>query len=210
MRHALARIAMTLAMALMRDHERDWAQAMAIEFEQAEREGQGLGFALGCGTVALRGLVTSFAGWHVVTRYGLALVVLLPMALFHLGCAVHGLRCWLFDSDPYLAMLQSGNAGQRTIAVAYRNWSPVILAGLIALGTLHILIAWWITACEWRRVGLAMIAAILVVAGLMLAIAAIHPTPWGMALQGIALLAEILAVPILTVWHRRQTHSPIR
>ncbi|MDY0960022.1 hypothetical protein SOM26_15105 [Sphingomonas sp. CFBP8993] len=209
MRRTPARIAMTAALALMHERERDWAEAMAIEFDQAECDGHGLGFALGCVTVALRRLATSSAGWHVLTRYGLALVLLLPMALFHLGCAVHGLRYWLFDTDPYLAVLEAGNAGQRMMAVAYRSWSPVIMVGLVTLGTLHILIAWWITACDWRRAGRAMILAIVIVAGLMFAIAAIHPTPWGMALQGIALIAEILAVPILMAWDRRQTRSPI-
>lgn len=198
-----ARMVMALALALMRDQDRRWAQAMALEFEQAGQDGHGLRFAWGCTTVALRRLTGSSAGWHLLVRHAVAVAVLLPMALFHLGCAMHGLRCWALDRDPYLAALEAGDAGQRVIAIAYRTWSPPILLGLVLLGGLHILIAWRIAASDWHRARRGMIAAALVVAGLLACIAAIHPTAWGMMLQGVALAAEMLAVPILAAWQAR-------
>ncbi len=204
----VARAILSLAIALMREQERAWAWAMAIEFDEAERDGRGLSFAMGCVTAAIRRLACSSAGWHLLTRYAFSLAVLLPFALFHLGCAVHGLRYQWFDTDPYLAALAAGNAPQRAIALAYQALSPFIMMFLVALGATHLLIAWRIVTCDWRRAWHAMIAAIGIVAGLLACIMAIRPTAGGMMLQGIALAAELLAVPILAAWHARRCVSP--
>ncbi|MDQ1228807.1 hypothetical protein [Sphingomonas sp. SORGH_AS_0879] len=209
MNGAAARAVMAVALPLMRQDDRCWAHAMGAEFEEAERDGQGLRFAMGCLGVAARRLTGSGRGWHFLTRHGVALAIILPFALFHLGCALRGLRYWLAGGDPYVAALSAGDAGQRLIAVAYRTWSPWIALLLVVLGTLHIVIAWRIACCQWRGARHAMIAAILVVAGLLLCIAVVHPTPGGMVLQAVALAVELLSVPILAAWQARH-NVPIR
>lgn len=199
---------MSLAILLMREQERAWAWAMTIEFDEAERDGHGLSFAMGCMTAAVRRLACSSAGWHFLTRYAFSLGVLLPLTLFHLGCAGRGLSYRLAATDPYLATLAAGDARQQAIATVYQTLSPVIILLLAALGAVHLLIAWRIVACDWRRVWHAMLAAVGIVAGLLACIMAIRPTAAGMLLQGIALAAELLAVPILAAWHARRHPSP--
>lgn len=205
---AAARAIMSLAVALIREQERPWVWAMQIEFDEAERDGHVLSFAMGCVTAAMRRLACSSAGWHFLTRYAFSLGVLLPLTLFHVSCAGRGLYYQLVATDPYLATLAAGDARQRAIATAYQTLSPVIILLLAALGAVHLLIAWRIVACEWRRVWHAMLAAVGIVAGLFVCIMAIQPTPGGMMLQGTALAAELLAVPILVAWHARRPPAP--
>lgn len=198
---------MSVAMAIMRANERRCAQAMLGEFEEAERDGHGLTFALGCLFAAAQRLMCSSAGWHCLSRYVFAVALVLPFAAFHLGCAWRGGQYLLFGNDPYLAALSAGSGGQRAIAEAYRTWAPLLVLLLAALGAVHLVTAWRIVASEWRRVVNSMIAGAAIIAGLLLCVIAIHPTIPGLLLQCAAWAAELLVVPILAAWQTRRADS---
>lgn len=191
---------MDLALLVVGDDDRDWARAMLVEFEEAARDHRALGFAAGCLLSAFRLLPTTTRGCSLLVRYAFALGIVLPFAVFHLGCSTTGIRYLVTGYDPYLSVLRVGDTHQRSIGQTYAALAPVLTFLLAALGAGHLIIAWQVAGGKWRRAAIGMAWMGITVAALLACIIAIHPTPAGVILQCSALTLEILMIPLLAWW----------
>lgn len=162
MSDALARLLMALATCWLGDARRDWAQAMRGEFAEAVDAGEGLGFAAGCLTSAMRAMWAQPEGRFTLATHMLAVGVLVPMAALLIVSAALGF--------PYLAFetvgAQALGSGWPHVAVNAGNRSGVPLLALLtgAIGIGHVAIAWALLERDWERlarfarIGAAMLA----------------------------------------------------
>lgn len=184
---------------------RDWAEAMAAEFDIVMEDARALPFALGCLAMAWRDLPRHRHGRFMLANHALVLGVIVPLATFHLACAVSGARFLLRGPDHYYRMLMVGDLHQQSMAQAYREAMPVLAVLLLLLGAGHLLIAWNALACRWRRVMWLWFMEGIVAAALVAAITLTIPSALGMAVQLAALGVELCALPLLARWHGRVT-----
>lgn len=151
---SVSRAIMALAMACMGDDRRDWAAAMQAEFHVAMAEGQALSFAAGCLVAAGRELLTSAQGRFVLTSYGLALCVMLPMAALQVACAVFGLS-YLYPGHHGLSGALIDGMSTVWMRGFYQTAGPVLALLQLAIGIGHLRLAWvlldraWADALRW-------------------------------------------------------------
>jgi hypothetical protein len=141
----------------------------------------------------------------MLANHALVLLAIVPMATFHLGCAVSGARFLLHGPDHYYAMLMAGNLHQRAMAGAYRAAMPVLTTLVLLLGAGHMLIAWNALACRWHRVRRLWLIESLLALVLIATIALTIPSVFGMAVQLAALGLELCILPLLARWHGRMS-----
>jgi len=200
----LARLVMALATRCLGRERGAWARAMRGEFEAAVDDRRPLAFALGCLAAAWRAMPGHDEGRFVLARYLLALGLIVPLAAFHLGCAGSGLRFLLAGPDSYYTLLAQGGGAAQQLAGAYRSAVPAMTALLLALGIGHLLIAWTLLDCRWRRVAALWALTAAAAATLVAIIVALAPSAAGIAVQVAGLAIELAAVPALAAWHRRR------
>ena len=193
----LAPLVMALARRCLPPDGRDWGQAMQAEFDVARRDGRPLGFALGCLIAAWRRMPFHHDGRIALASHALALGLIVPIATFHLGCAVSGARFMLSGHDPYHAMLMAGGASGRALAAAYRAATPALTVLVLLLGLAHLLIAWAVLDRRWRRAATLWLVAAAIAATLVGGIGLTAPSARGIAIQLAALAIELAAIPLL-------------
>lgn len=205
---AVAHLVMALALLDLPHDGPDWGRAMQAEFDEAVRDGRPLGFAFGCLIAACRQMPRHADGRFVLTSHALVLGLIVPIATFHLGCAVSGVRFLLSGRDPYHAMLTAGGAHGRGLADAYAAATPALTGLLLLLGCAHVLIGWTILDGRWWRATMLWLAAAIIAAAIVAIITMAIPNGGGRAIQCAALAVELAAIPLLATWRTRRVASP--
>lgn len=204
----VARLVMMLAARSLPHDARAWGQAMEAEFDEAVREGNALGFAAGCLATAWRRLPMHGEGRQALAGHAVTLGLIVPIATFHLGCAVSGARVMLTGHDPYRAVLATSGPAGPALADAYGAAIPAMAALLLLLGLAHLLIGWVILDRRWRRAAMLWLVAAAVAATLVGVIVTTVPSGRGIAIQLAALVVELAAIPALALWHKARARSP--
>lgn len=163
MRRRLARLLMSCA---VRWSRHPWAgEAMRAEFCAAEEDGQGLRFAVGCAWASVKeridGRIAIAPGW---ARLAVAIVVMVPMAVFEFGCGYLGIQLVVTGQDHYYASLISGGATEQAMAEAYRRAASLMTTLLLTMAMCETALAWSLIRGHGHRAR--QMAACVVVAGL--------------------------------------------
>ncbi|QQN75334.1 hypothetical protein [Croceicoccus sp. YJ47] len=198
----IARALMTLALAGLGPHRRDWAAAMRAEFTMAAQAGEGLSFAFGCLATAWRELPAHHEGRLALSRYTFALGLILPAAAVLLAGLWSGYP-WVeppyadgiarFAKVPTVlpATIHAGNA----FAVP---WLATIL--LLRVGGL-MLVAWFVVEADWDRAAAIQRAGAAATVTLALFAAIVVADFTCVVLPVLALCAEMLSIALLRRWH---------
>lgn len=194
MKTALSRAIMSVTTCCLDERRTDWSAAMRAEFEIAVSDGKSLPFAIGCLGAALQDMPRREEGRFTLSSYGLALGVVVPMAVFQIGCALFGI--------PYIHPTQA-LAGPMLEGMnhIYRAAVPSLTLLLLLTGLGHLCIAWAMLERDWRRVmrlgRLAMAATVTLVMLMSLLFLDIYQV----VLQAIILSVELAAIIVVAKWH---------
>lgn len=202
-----AQLVMTLALRCLPRDGSEWGHAMLAEFDMARRDGRSLGFACGCLVAAWRRLPFHAEGQLALASHVIALGLIVPIATFHLGCAVSGARFTLSGHDPYHAMLMVGGRHGQALAGAYLAAAPALTMLLLLLGFAHMAVAWSILDRRWRRGAILWLVATITAAAIVAIIATTIPDMGGSAIQFAALAIELAAIPLLSTWQKARAGS---
>jgi hypothetical protein len=191
---------MSLAARCLGEGRREWAHAMRVELEVAERDGRPLAFAFGCLTAAWRNMPLQEEGRFALANHALALGLLIPMAGLQFECVA---------GVPYLslgglyAMLTPGSAEEPFLIHAYSSAVPIMLGLWLLLAMGHLRLAWLLLERDWARV--ARIGALMVggSATLLIFTVVLFVNDGAVALQAALLGIELSAVYGLASWHER-------
>lgn len=204
-----AQLVMTLALRCLPRDGNDWGRAMLAEFDMARRDGKPLGFAFGCLIAGWRRLLFHSEGQFALVRHVLALGLIVPIATFHLGCALSGARFMLSGHDHYHAMLMASGVRVHVLADAYLAATPALTMLLLLLGSAHLAVAWSILDGQWRRAAIIWLVAAVIAATIVGIIVTSIPGAGGSAIQFAALAIELAAIPLLARWQRPVPVHPI-
>lgn len=203
-----AELVMTLALRCLQQGGSEWGQAMLAEFDVARREGKALGFACGCLIAAWRRLLLHTEGQIALVSHALVLGLIVPIAIFHLGCAFSGARFMVSGHDHYHAMLMASGANGRIVAGAYVAATPALTLLLLLLGSAHLAVAWFLLDGRWRRARILWLVATVIAALIVHIIATTTPNAGGSGIQFAALAIEMVAIPLLARWRKVGAGSP--
>ena len=200
---ALSQAVFAAALRSLPPERHEWAHAMAAEMESAADAGQALRFAAGCLSAAIRLRMRRAPDQFAAARLAVALAVILPLAVFHFGCALSGMKLLMTGQDHYSQLLFAGGIEQQRAAAHYMSAAPLLTVLLLALSLSHVAAAWQLA--KWRPALLqgAMIAALLTTLCLAILIAPVTPGWIGLAIQFSGIAAEILALPLFLMWSGR-------
>jgi len=175
---------------------------MLAEFDMAQRDGKPLGFAFGCLIAGWRRLPFHSEGQLALVRHALTLGLIVPIATFHLGCALSGARFMLSAQDHYHAMLMAGGVQGQILADAYLAATPALTMLLLLLGSAHLTVAWSMLDGRWRRAAITWLVAAVIAAAIVGIVATTIPDASGSAIQFAALVIELAAIPLLAMWQK--------
>lgn len=148
----VSRAVMSLAICCLGENRRDWALAMRAEFDMAIAEGKPFAFATGCLIAAWREMSNQAEGRLVLANYGLALGVLIPMAVFQFALAL-GFTSVVFGEGGSNGVLLAGAAEKNPVlAWSQLSAAPCLLALWLLLGLGHLRLAWVLVERDWERV----------------------------------------------------------
>lgn len=200
MRVAVARAVMLIALGCMGSHRREWAAAMAAEFEVAAEAGDPLSFALGCLVAAWRELPAHDEGRFMLASHVLAVGVVLPVGSLLLASVARGFPLLALGDANTGSLLGSGYPSFPNTE-ANQAGLPLMAFFTIALGLGHLLMAWVMLDRDWQRaaligrLGTAITATMLIFSSILYLFDAC-------ALPQAALIAvELIAVWTLVRWH---------
>ena len=191
-----------LAARMLPPDRADWAFAMRAEYGAALVGGRAMPFALGCLIAALRAHLVRPSERFAVGRSVIVLATVVPLATFHLGCALGSFRFALGAPDHYHAALLAGAEAQRRIASAYAAAAPVFGLLLLVLGASHLVAAWNLIEWRLRPLMAAMGVALLASVALAFTIVSVMGDWTGVAVQfaGFGIEAALLAA--FAAWAR--------
>lgn len=199
MRDRVARVLLKLALAAFAGHRRDWANAMRAEFAYASEEGDALPFATGCLAAAWRDLPGSMEGRLIVSRYALAVLVLMPLAGLLLTGTYFGYPFVEPETGPGIAKAASGvplfNEGNRSAV-------GVLGAMLVVRVICLTLLAWLIVERRWQHVGRLQALSVAVTMTFAIFCAVVMVDLAGMVLPALTVALELLATA-----HVRRQHG---
>lgn len=202
-----AQLVMTLALRCLPRDGSEWGRAMLAEFDMAQRDGKPLGFAFGCLIAGWRRLPFHGDGQFALVRHAFALGLIVPIATFHLGCALSGAKFMLSGRDHYHAMLMAGGVRGHVLADAYLAATPALTMLLLLLGSAHLAIAWSILDGRWRGAAIIWLVAAVIAAAIIGIVVTTIPGAGGSAIQFAALMIELAAIPLLATWQKARTGS---
>ena len=206
----VAHIVMSLALRCVPRDGHEWGRAMEAEFDEALRDGKSFGFAVGCLIAGWRRLPFHADGRFALANHALALGLLVPVATFHLGCALSGVKLLISGHDHYHAALAAGGIRGQALADAYLAATPALTVLLLLLGSAHLLIAWAILDGRWRRAAVLWLAAVVIAAAILGIAVTTIPGAGGIAIQFAALAIELAAIPLLVMWQNARAGSPFQ
>ncbi len=160
MTHLLARFAMRLAAQIMPQARLTWSDAMQAELAHLEAGSSSIVFAIGCLISALRVRAQSTAGRAFALMAYCACVVCL--GLFHLACAIDGVRILSGGMDPFYESLIRTGPGSQAIAAHWQSQYMEITLGFAALGMADLFGA----LCAVRHQSFAFKCAVAITAGI--------------------------------------------
>ncbi|QAY75607.1 hypothetical protein [Sphingosinicella sp. BN140058] len=197
----LASIVMALAACCLGARHRDWAEAMATEFETAAEEGDALPFAAGCLLAALRALPSHEEGRLALASHVLALGLLIPVAALQLGDAVLGLPFLLPGENGARASLVPGSPEALLMAGALPAAAlpPTMLLLLLAAGQMRI--AWLLLERDWSRLLPTAMAIVASASTLVLFMSILFLESVHAVLQLALLALELATVAAIANWH---------
>ena len=203
-----AELVMTLALHCLPRDGSKWGLAMPAEFDVARHEGRALVFACGCLIAAFRRLPLHAEGQIALVSHALVLGLIVPIATFHLGCALSGARFMVSGHDHYHAMLMASGGNGRILADAYVAATPALTLLLLLLGSAHLAVAWFLLDGQWRRAKILWLVATIIAALIVHIIATTIPNAGGRGIQFAALAIELAAIPLLARWRKAGAGSP--
>lgn len=204
----VTQLVMTLALRCLPSDDGEWGRAMLAEFDIARRDGKPLGFAFGCLIAGWRRLPFHSEGQFALVCHALALGLIVPIATFHLGCALSGARFMLSGHDHYHAMLMADGVRGHVLADAYLAATPTLTILLLLLGSAHLAVAWFILDGRWRRAAIIWLVAAVIAAAIVGIVVTTIPGAGGSAIQFAALAIELAAIPLLATWQKARAGSP--
>ncbi|OAN67251.1 hypothetical protein A7X12_01155 [Sphingomonas sp. TDK1] len=193
MRQALPRLLLALAMQLLGSHRRNWALAMASEFEIAARDGQAFRFAFGCLLGACRSLPDHAEGRFTLASYALVFGLFLPMATalsmaaasgFPFVEARDGIHGLVLGSGSHRVLLDAGSLAL----------GPALTLVMLLLATCHLPAAWWVLERDWHRVATALRLAAAIMATLAIVTACAALDAAVLLVPFLALVAEAVTI----------------
>lgn len=199
---AAAELVMMLALRCLPHDSSDWGRAMLVEFDAARREGKALGFACGCLIAAGHQLPRHAEGRIALVSHALVLGLIVPIATFHLGCALSGARFMLSGHDHYHAMLMAGGIRGQALADAYAAATPALTLLLLLLGSAHLAVAWFVLEGGWRKAAVLWLGATIIASLIVHITTTTIPNAGGSAIQFGALAIELAAIPLLAWWRK--------
>ena len=204
MTHRLALILCNVATRLLPASRRSWADGMIAELSHADDARAALNFASGCLLAALRERARD-ADTHVMATLWAIAVVTAFYAVVQLVCAVRGVAVLFGAHDGMLdALLRNG--ASPTVIASYETARPIVVSCFLALGTVQLATAWFLSRRQILPFATAWCIALLI-AGIAVAIQlSIIPNGAGVPSEFHALLMQAVAVPALLVWHHRRQH----
>jgi len=203
-----AQLVMTLALRCLPRDGSEWGRAMLAEFDMARRDGKPLGFAFGCLIAGWRRLPFHGDGQFALVRHAFALGLIVPIATFHLGCALSGAKFMLSGYDHYHAMLMAGGVREHVLADAYLAATPALTMLLLLLGSAHLAVAWSILDGRWGRAAIIWLVAAVIAAAIVGIVVTTIPGAGGSAIQFAGLAIELAAIPLLATWQKARAGSP--
>jgi hypothetical protein len=203
MKRAVSRVLMAMAVGCLGESRREWSTAMLAEFEAAADEGDALPFAGGCLVAAWREMSKREEGHFLLSSYGLALGLMVPMAALQIGCAVMGLPYLFPGSDGLPVPLVKGGAHEVLLRTAYLNGVPSFTLLLLVLGVGHLRLAWVMLEHDWSRVVHVAAAMVAAAATLVFVMSAFFLDSSGALLQIAMLAIELVIVALVARWHAR-------
>jgi hypothetical protein len=151
MKAAAARALMALAACCMGESRGEWSAAMQAEYQAAAADGDAPGFAFGCLLASWRALPASEEGRFTLTSYGLALLLMIPMATVQIGCALLGYP-YLYPGERGLrGALLVGSEHEALLRGVYQHAVPSLALLLLLLGIAQLCIAWAMLERNWSR-----------------------------------------------------------
>lgn len=147
-----ARLVMTLATRCFGDRRREWALAMAAEFEAAAEDGKPLSFAIGCLAAAWREMPTHAEGRFALASHALAVGLFVPMAALLITGVLLGFPYLSPDQVGVHGLLAASGGPEPSFNEGNRAAVPSLAALVFLLGVGHLLIAWAMLDRDWARV----------------------------------------------------------
>ncbi len=202
-----ARRVMILALRCLPRDGGEWGPAMLAEFNMAYRDGKPLGFAIGCLIAAWRRMPFHPEGQIALVTHAFVLGSILPIAIYHFGCAVSGARFMLSGSDHYHTMLMASGFHGHVLANVYVSAIPTLTFLLLLLGSAHLAVAWFVLDGAWRRAAMLWLTATIIAALIVEIINTVVSNGDGTAIQFAASAIELAAIPLLAMWQNARARS---
>ena len=199
---SLARTLVTIAARTLPEDRLDWGYAMHAEFEAASKDGRATAFAIGCVTGSVRANLDRPEGRMSFTRSALALVTLVPLATFHVGCSYGSFRFALGRPDHFYSAFAAGDTAQRHIAASYASSAPLIGVLLLALAGAHLAAIWYILNWNPKPLRRAIAAGLLAAVALTVTIVSVMGAPTGAAVQFAGTAVEMALLAAFALWAR--------
>ena len=203
----VSRALMTIACCCLGARRREWALAMRAELEVAIAEGHSFAFATGCLTAAWREMPYHAEGRLVLANYGLALGLLIPMAVFPFALAL-GFSSIVAGGANFDGALVSSVSRNPVLFLTQLSAVPCLLALWLLLGLAHLRLAWVVVERDWARVvrASAFIGATLVTLFILTATLALDVTL--VTLQALAVAVELCALTSIAARQTRLVSNP--
>lgn len=205
MTHRLPLILCNVATYLLPASRRSWSDGMIAELSHADDDRAALAFASGCLVAAMRERARD-ADTHIMAALWTIAVATAFYAVIRLVCAAQGVAVLLGAHDGMRDALLKYGASSSVMA-SYETARPFVVGCFLALGTVQLATAWFLSRGQIRPFAAAWCLALLI-AGIAVAIQlSIIPNAAGVPSEFHALLMQAVAVPALLVWlHHRQRH----
>ncbi|QWT20153.1 hypothetical protein KPL74_20710 [Bacillus sp. NP157] len=117
-------------------------EAMLAEYQEADADGHGLRFAVGCLWASVTTAIEGRQAFPTWLRIAVAILFFAPFALFELGCSWSAIRFIATGHEHYYATLMQGSQAQQAIAEAYRRATPLLTFLLIAIAACQAALVW--------------------------------------------------------------------
>jgi len=205
MTHRLPLILCNVAARLLPASRRSWADGMIAELSHADDARAALNFASGCLVAALRERARD-ADTHIMAMLWTIAMVTALYAVVQLVCAVRGVAVLFGARDGMMDALVR-NGASPTIIASYETARPMVVGCFLALGTVQIATAWFLSRGQIRPFAIAWCIALLIASIAVAIQLSIIRNGAGVPSEFHALFMQAVAVPALLVWlRRRQPH----
>lgn len=205
MTHRLPLILCNVATYLLPANRRSWADGMIAELSHVDNDRAALNFAGGCLLAAMRERARD-ADTHILAALWTIAIATAFYAVVRLVCAAQGVAVLFGAHDGMRGALLRHGASSSVMA-SYEAARPIVIGCFLALGTVQLATAWFLSRGQIRPFATAWCIAVLIAGTAVVIQLSIIPNGAGVPSEFHALLMQAVAVPALLVWlHHRQRH----